>query len=126
LMDREFGQWREWNHDMSLDWHLLADAPHAGLQRWVQDLNRLYCHTPALAEGDCDPAGFAWIDCNDATYSVLCFLRQGRTNVATVLVVCNFTPIPRFQYRVGAPCGAFVPPIPNHHAPPHPPPGFSN
>jgi len=105
FMGGELGQWREWNHDMSLDWHLLADAPHAGLQRWVQDLNHLYCHTPALAEGDCDPAGFAWVDCNDATYSVLCFLRQGRSSVATVLVVCNFTPMPRFQYRVGAPCG---------------------
>ena len=105
FMGGEFGQWREWHHDTSLDWHLLADARHAGLQRWVQDLNRLYRSTPALAAGDCDPAGFAWVDCHDATSSVLCFLRQGQASPSTVLVVCNYTPVPRFQYRVGAPYG---------------------
>src|SRR6266581_4216190 len=99
FMGGEFGQWREWHHDTSLDWHLLAYAPHAGLQRWVQDLNRFYCSTPALAEGDCDPAGFAWVDCNDSTSSVLCFLRQGRASAPSVLVACNFTPMPRFRYR---------------------------
>jgi len=104
FMGGEFGQWREWHHDTSLDWHLLAYAPHAGLQRWVQDLNRFYCSIPALAEGDCDPAGFAWVDCNDSTSSVLCFLRQGRASAPSVLVACNFTPMPRFRYRVGASC----------------------
>ena len=104
FMGGEFGQWQEWHHDTSLDWHLLAYAPHAGLQRWVQDLNRFYRSTPALAEGDCDPAGFAWVDCNDAVDSVLCFLRQGHASASSVLVVCNCTPVPRFRYRVGASC----------------------
>jgi 1,4-alpha-glucan branching enzyme len=103
FMGGEFGQWREWNHDTSLDWHLLAYPAHVGLQRWVQDLNRLYRATPALYEDDCNPAGFAWVDCNDTASSILCFMRQGRASAATVLVVCNFTPMPRQHYRVGAP-----------------------
>jgi 1,4-alpha-glucan branching enzyme len=103
FMGGEFGQWREWNHDTSLDWHLLAYAPHAGLQRWVADLNHLYCQTPALHEGDCNPAGFAWVDCNDAESSVVSFLRQGISSQQSVLVVGNFTPVPRFNYRIGVP-----------------------
>jgi len=103
FMGGEFGQWREWNHDTSLDWHLLAYPAHLGLQRWVQDLNRLYRAIPALYEDDCNPAGFAWVDCNDTASSILCFMRQGHASAATVLVVCNFTPVPRQHYRVGAP-----------------------
>jgi len=103
FMGGEFGQWREWNHDTSLDWHLLAYAPHAGLQRWVADLNHLYCQTPALHEGDCNPAGFAWVDCNDAETSVVSFLRQGLSSQQSVLVVGNFTPVPHFNYRIGVP-----------------------
>jgi 1,4-alpha-glucan branching enzyme len=103
FMGGEFGQWREWNHDSSIDWHLLAYPAHAGLQRWVQDLNRLYVTTPALHEGDCDPAGFAWVDCNDAASSILCFVRQGHSDPTTVLIACNFTPVPRSPYRVGVP-----------------------
>jgi 1,4-alpha-glucan branching enzyme len=103
FMGGEFGQWREWNHDTSLDWHLLAYAPHAGLQRWVADLNHLYCHTPALHEGDCNPVGFAWVDCNDTENSVVSFLRQGLSSQQSVLVVGNFTPVPRFNYRIGVP-----------------------
>jgi 1,4-alpha-glucan branching enzyme len=102
-MGGELGQWREWNHDTSLDWHLLTHAPHAGLQRWVTDLNHLYCQTPALHEGDCNPAGFAWVDCNDAENSVVSFLRQGLSSRQSVLVVGNFTPVPRFNYRIGVP-----------------------
>jgi 1,4-alpha-glucan branching enzyme len=105
FMGGEFGQWREWNHDASLDWHLLAFAPHTGLQRWVTDLNHFYRQTPALYEGDCEPRGFAWIDCNDAQSSVISFLRQGKSPQDYVLVVCNFTPVPRHNYRVGAPRG---------------------
>jgi 1,4-alpha-glucan branching enzyme len=101
FMGGEFGQWREWNHDTSLDWHLLEYATHAGLRQWVMDLNRLYRSEPALHELDCDSAGFAWVDCNDATSSVLSFLRQGKTPDATILVVCNFTPVSRHNYRVG-------------------------
>lgn len=105
FMGGEFGQWQEWNHDTSLDWHLLDQAPHAGLQRWVTDLNRCYRHVPALHEGDCDGRGFAWVDCNDAEGSVVSFLRQGKSASDIVLVVCNFTPVSRLNYRVGAPRG---------------------
>jgi 1,4-alpha-glucan branching enzyme len=105
FMGGEFGQWREWNHEASLDWHLLEGAPHAGLQQWVMDLNALYRQTPALHEGDCEPGGFAWIECNDAENSVVSFLRQGQALQAPMLVVCNFTPVPRLNYRVGAPWG---------------------
>lgn len=107
FMGDEFGQWREWNHDASLDWDLLAYAPHLGLQRWVSDLNRLYCSEPAMYDGDCDHAGFTWVDCNDAEASVLCFLRRPKAGGAPVLVVCNFTPVVRQHYRVGVPSSGF-------------------
>jgi 1,4-alpha-glucan branching enzyme len=105
FMGGEFGQWWEWNHEASLDWHLLEGAPHAGLQHWVMDLNALYRRTPALHTGDCTPGGFAWIDCNDTESSVVSFLRQDQATQAPLLVVCNFTPVPRLNYRVGVPCG---------------------
>jgi 1,4-alpha-glucan branching enzyme len=105
FMGGEFGQWREWDHDHSLDWHLLEGTRHAGLQQWVTDLNRLYQSQPALHERDCDHAGFAWIDCNDADRSVLSFLRLGTGAETVVLVVCNFTPVLRQNYRVGTPYG---------------------
>ena len=105
FMGDEFGQWREWNHDASLDWHLLAEPPHRGLQRWVRDLNTFYRGSPALYEVDFDPAGFEWVDCNDYQRSVLAFLRRGRDPADVVLVVCNFTPVPRPNYRVGVPVG---------------------
>ncbi|MDP3083419.1 MAG: 1,4-alpha-glucan branching protein GlgB [Rubrivivax sp.] len=104
FMGGEFGQRREWNHDDSLDWHLLGDAAHSGLQRWVADLNRLYCELPALHQLDFDSAGFEWIDANDAEDSVLSFLRKGRDG-KPVLVVANFTPVVRENYRVGVPLG---------------------
>jgi 1,4-alpha-glucan branching enzyme len=107
FMGSEFGQWREWNHDESLDWHLGQYRPHAGLQRWTEDLNRLYRAEPALYELDTQPSGFEWIDCNDALASVVSCLRKGRSTDDLVLVVCNFTPVPRLNYRVGAPRGGF-------------------
>ena len=107
FMGGEFGQWDEWNHDSSLGWHLLEQPLHAGMQRWVEDLNRLYLREPALHERDCDSAGFAWIDCNDAEQSVLSFLRKGRQEKDTVVVVCNFTPVPRHNYQIGVPYGGF-------------------
>jgi 1,4-alpha-glucan branching enzyme len=107
FMGGEFGQWREWHHDESLDWHLGQYAPHAGLQRWVEDLNRLYRSEPSLHELDTHPTGFEWIDCNDAPASVVSCLRKGRSTDDLMLVVCNFTPIPRLNYRVGAPRGGF-------------------
>jgi 1,4-alpha-glucan branching enzyme len=105
FMGGEFGQWNEWNHDTSLDWHLLQFSPHAGLQKWVADLNRLYRDEPALHALDCDGAGFEWVDCNDADASVLSFLRKDRTGASTVLAVCNFTPVVRTDYHVGVPQG---------------------
>ena len=107
FMGGEFGQWQEWNHDASLAWHLLASAPHAGLQRWVAELNRLYRSEPALYARDYDTAGFAWIDCNDTEHSVLSFLRHGRATHDSILVVCNFTPMVHYNYRVGVPRGGF-------------------
>jgi 1,4-alpha-glucan branching enzyme len=104
FMGGEFGQVREWKHDQSLDWHLLEGAGHPrGLQRLVQDLNRLYRTQPALHEVDFDPSGFAWIDCSDQEHSVVSFVRRAKTPADFVLVVCNFTPVPRHGYRVGAP-----------------------
>ena len=103
FMGGEFGQWREWAHDASLQWDLLKYAPHIGLQNWVRDLNRLYREEPALNELDCDPAGFEWIDCNDAESSVVTLIRKGKSTSTIFLVACNFTPVPRLQYRIGAP-----------------------
>ncbi len=105
FMGGEFGQWSEWNHDTSLDWHLLIYGPHVGLQRWVHDLVWLYRIEPALYELDFAPAGFEWVDCNDCDNSVLSFIRRGHSTADVFLVVCNFTPVPRHDYRVGVPHG---------------------
>jgi 1,4-alpha-glucan branching enzyme len=107
FMGGEFGQWREWAHDSSLDWHLLDYPAHAGLQKWMQDLNRLYRSEPPLHELDCDPAGFEWIDCDDADSSVVTLIRKARSTSTIILAVCNFTPVPRYSYRIGAPRGGF-------------------
>jgi 1,4-alpha-glucan branching enzyme len=107
FMGGEIGQWREWNHEESLDWHLLHYGPHLGLQRWVQDLNRLYRGEPALHEMDFEPAGFEWVDCNDHEGSSISLIRKGRSADDLLLIVCNFTPVPRFNYRVGAPRRGF-------------------
>jgi 1,4-alpha-glucan branching enzyme len=103
FMGGELGQRAEWNHDASLDWHLLADPAHAGIQRWVRDLNACLRGEPALHERDCEAGGFAWIDCHDAQHSTLSFLRRGRDDAQSVAVVCNFTPVPRHDFRVGVP-----------------------
>ena len=102
FMGGEFGQRREWNHDDALEWWRLDDHYHAGVQRWVEDLNRLYRGEPALHEIDFDPAGFAWIDANDSEDSVLSYLRKARDG-SSLLVVANFTPVPRDNYLVGVP-----------------------
>ncbi len=103
FMGAELAQWREWNHESSLDWHLLDDPAHAGIYNWLGDLNRLYRGEPALHECDSSPDGFEWVDANDALNSVLSFLRKGASPDDTFLVVLNFTPIPRENYRVGVP-----------------------
>jgi 1,4-alpha-glucan branching enzyme len=103
FMGAEFGQWSEWNHDRSLDWHLLDDPAHAGLRRYIQALNWAYRTEPALHEMDFDPAGFRWIDCNDNENSVISFARFARHPGDFVVVLLNFTPVPRMGYRVGVP-----------------------
>ncbi|HUJ93994.1 MAG TPA: 1,4-alpha-glucan branching protein GlgB [Terriglobales bacterium] len=106
FMGDEFGQVREWTHDSSLEWHVLQYPVHGGLQNWVRDLNRVYREQPALHELDNDPAGFEWVDCNDNAASVLSLLRKSKSG-ETILVVCNFTPVPREKYAVGVPRGGF-------------------
>jgi len=108
FMGAEFGQTREWYHEASLDWHLLDTGPlHRGLQTLVRDLNRLYRGEHALHQVDFEPAGFQWIDCDDADQSVVSFVRRARDSGDFVLVVANFTPVPRLGYRVGAPRGGY-------------------
>jgi 1,4-alpha-glucan branching enzyme len=107
FMGGEFGQKREWTHDESLEWHVLQYPLHAGAQRWLRDLNRLYRSLPALYARDFSPDGFEWIDCNDGDASVLSFLRHGPAPDDVVLVVCNFTPMARDNYRVGVPRGGW-------------------
>ena len=107
FMGGEFGQWREWNHDRQLDWDLLQEPQHRQIQKWVTDLNSFYAGHKAMSELDHDPNGFEWIDSNDAEQSVLSFIRKGATSSEIVLVVCNFTPVPRNNYRVGSPRGGY-------------------
>ena len=103
----EIGQWDEWSHERSVDWHLLEYNSHCGLQKWVADLNRTYRSEPALHELDFDPAGFEWIDCTDADSSALVYIRRAKTSQDVILVACNFTPVPRQNYRVGVPRAGF-------------------
>jgi 1,4-alpha-glucan branching enzyme len=107
FMGDEIGQWSEWDHEKSLDWHLLQYPPHSGLQKLVGDAARLYREEPALHELDFDPAGFEWVDCNDSLHSVVSYLRHGRSTDDIFLVACNFTPLPRQGYHVGVPRGGF-------------------
>jgi len=106
FMGGEFGQWREWDHEQSLDWHLLDEGPyHKGLQRLVRDLNCLYRSQPALFEVDFEARGFEWLDCHDWQHSVVSFLRRAKNPDDFVVFVCNFTPIPRHGYRIDVPVG---------------------
>jgi 1,4-alpha-glucan branching enzyme len=100
FMGGEFGQRNEWNHDAELDWHLLADDGHAGLQAWVKALNRFYLASPPLYRLDCVAAGFEWAVVDDRDNSVLAFFRLDETG-GLVLAVCNFTPVVRTDYRIG-------------------------
>jgi 1,4-alpha-glucan branching enzyme len=117
FMGGEIGQWSEWNHDASVDWHLLEQPRNAGLARWVRDLNTFYRGQSPLHELDCEPAGFSWIDCNDAENSVVSFIRAGRQPGDEMAVVLNFTPIPRHNYRLGVPHGGQWEEILNSDAP---------
>jgi 1,4-alpha-glucan branching enzyme len=116
FMGGEFGQRREWAHEGELEWFVLQHAEHAGVQRLVRDLNTLMRGEPALHELDFEQGGFEWIDVHDAENSVLTFLRRPR-NGPPIVVVCNFTPVPRHSYIVGVPQGGFWREIFNSDAP---------
>ena len=103
FMGGEFGQWDEWNCDHSLDWHLTKYRQHSRLQIFMQDLNRIYRSEPALYEVDFAWQGFAWIDFHDADSSVISFLRRAKDPTDHIVIVCNFTPVPRVAYRIGLP-----------------------
>jgi len=107
FMGSEFGQCNEWYHETSLDWHLTRHHSHAGVSRWVGDLNRFYRSEPAMHEVDFEWSGFEWIDCNDSDSSILSLLRRSRSGGRIVVAVFNFTPVPRCGYRVGVPRGGF-------------------
>jgi 1,4-alpha-glucan branching enzyme len=107
FMGGEFGQWNEWYHEGSLDWHLLDYPAHLGVQSWIKDLNRFYKNEPAMHGLDFSIGGFEWIDFRDWESSIISFIRKGKNTEDVILVVCNFTPIPRYNYRVGVPRGGF-------------------
>jgi 1,4-alpha-glucan branching enzyme len=103
FMGAEIGQWREWNHDWQLDWEVLGDPRHAGLQRWIRDLNRCYEQERSLWDADFEPSGFSWIDCTDHDHSIVALMRRGREPDDLTVAVVNFTPVPRRGYRLGVP-----------------------
>lgn len=107
FMGDEIAQWREWGHDQSIDWHLLQWADHQGIKNLVGDLNAMYRQTPALFEVDFEWQGFEWLELHDWENSVLAFLRCGKDPSDSVVVVCNFTPVVREDYRIGVPRGGF-------------------
>ena len=117
FMGDEFGQWSEWNHDSGLEWHLLEMPLHAGLKRWVRDLNTIYRGQASLHEMDFEVGGFEWVDCTDAQRSIISFIRHGRNKEDQLLFVCNFTPVVRANYRVGVPQGGIWREILNSDAP---------
>jgi 1,4-alpha-glucan branching enzyme len=102
FMGAELAQEQEWSHDRSLDWHLLEDPQHAGIQRLVRDLNRVYKEQPALWQADFEPDGFRWVEANDAAGNVVVFLRLGRDG-ERLLCAANLSPVPRPGYRIGLP-----------------------
>lgn len=107
FMGSEFGQQLEWNHDAQLQWELLDHPLQQGVQHWTAELNRVYREEPALHELDFDPAGFSWVDANDAENSVLSFIRIGKSTADIILAVFNFTPVPREGYTIGVPDGGY-------------------
>ncbi|MEO1638919.1 MAG: 1,4-alpha-glucan branching protein GlgB [Pseudomonadota bacterium] len=103
FMGQEFGQASEWNHGAELDWGALEKPEHAGMQNLVRDLNTLYRDTPALHVADADPNGFQWVEANDAENSVYAWIRRGGPDDKNVVVLCNFTPMERVDYKIGLP-----------------------
>jgi 1,4-alpha-glucan branching enzyme len=107
FMGNELAQWPEWNHQTSLEWFVLKESSHQGIQRWIKDLNRLYRSEPSLYERDFSADGFEWIDFHDARNTTLSFLRKGRSTTDLILAAFNFTPVPRHHYRLGIPRGGY-------------------
>jgi 1,4-alpha-glucan branching enzyme len=107
FMGGEFGQVSEWSHDRSLDWNVLEYPVHRGMMTWVEHLNHMYSNESALHWFDNDARGFEWVDCNDAPASIVSLLRKGKSPEDTILVACNFTPVPRLGYLVGVPHGGY-------------------
>jgi 1,4-alpha-glucan branching enzyme len=100
FMGGEFGQWREWTETESLDWHLLEDSLHGGVQKLIRDLNRLYGPENALWEADGDPAGFEWIDVDNASENIVAFARRSPDTGREIICVCNFSAVPKKGYHV--------------------------
>jgi 1,4-alpha-glucan branching enzyme len=107
FMGCELGQWAEWNHEGSVEWHLLDYEGHSGVQRWVRDLNTFFRGEPAAHELDFQPEGFRWIDCNDSEQSTLSFMRKARNPDDVLVSAFNFTPVPRHNYRIGVPSAGY-------------------
>jgi 1,4-alpha-glucan branching enzyme len=107
FMGGEFAQWKEWDHDESLEWHAADLKYHNGVKEWVRDLNHLYRSEPALHELDFSRDGFSWIDFHDWEQSIISFIRKSESTNEAILIVCNFTAVPRYDYRVGVPEGGF-------------------
>ena len=103
FMGGEFGQGSEWNFDKDLDWYVLQYPLHHGIQKLIGDLNKLYCYNEEFFSHDFEPEGFEWIDCHDASQSTISYLRKA--NDKCMIVILNFTPIPRENYRIGVPGG---------------------
>ena len=116
FMGSEFAQWSEWNHEKSIDWHLLQYAPHQGVHQWMKDLNYLYKTETALYERDFVPEGFEWIDLNDYQQGVISFIRKSADNKSQIVAVCNFTPMPWYNYSIGVPEDGFYKEILNSDA----------
>ncbi|MDX5442163.1 MAG: alpha amylase C-terminal domain-containing protein, partial [Hymenobacteraceae bacterium] len=104
FMGGEIGQTHEWKHEGSLDWHLTEYPLHSGVQKLVKRLNELYCSEKALYDYNFVSEGFEWMDINDSANSVMSFIRKGKAQKDVLMVVCNFTPVPRENYRIGVPC----------------------
>lgn len=107
FMGGEIAQWKEWNHDESIEWHVLQFPFHQGVQNWVRDLNHLYKSEPALYECDFSMDGFEWVDSHNWEESIISFIRKGKSTDELIMAVCNFTPVPRYNYRIGIPRGGF-------------------
>jgi 1,4-alpha-glucan branching enzyme len=103
FMGGELAQWKELDAETSLDWHLLEEADHQGVQSLVRDLNRVYRETPAMWEDDFEPSGFRWLEPNDAAANVVAFARLGKDPKRPLVCVCNLSPVPRYGYRMGMP-----------------------